>query len=165
MSTPNTVISQLQSDLQRTNDTTGLSDTTIHDAISSLILGYGTGTGAVPQTRKFQGEITPTASQSIINHNCNKTRYLFIINAEGSLEDTGGAWYVKSVIGFYDENGINFNNATYNTVSAAHRIKDGTGATIVLSGNNSTNNKIGYSGNSMPIGVKCTWELYDLSDI
>lgn len=43
MSTANSVIAQLQSDLQFANDTTGASDTTIHDAITTLVSGFGGG--------------------------------------------------------------------------------------------------------------------------
>lgn len=43
MSTANSVITQLQSDLQFANETTGASDTTIHDAITTLASGFGGG--------------------------------------------------------------------------------------------------------------------------
>lgn len=165
MSTPNTVISQLQSDLQRANDTTGLSDTTIHDAISSLILGYGSGDGVVvvPQTRKYQGEVI-IEDNTGIEHSCNKTKYLFIAKAEGVPDVTNGAWYAKTIIGFYDANGIEFNGSIYNSISSGHRMKDGTNGTAVWCGTGSTSNLFKHQGNSFPVGVKCTWELYDLSD-
>lgn len=41
MSTPNTVISQLQNDLLRANTITGIDSTNIHDAITSLISSSG----------------------------------------------------------------------------------------------------------------------------
>lgn len=162
MSTPNTVMLQLQSDLQRANNTTGLSDTTIHDAIGSLILGYGS--AVIPQTRKYQGEVI-IQNNAGIEHNCNKSKYLFIANAESVPDVTDGVWYVKTLIGFYDENGINFNGSTYNTISAGHRMRDGTSGTVVWCGTDSTNNLFKHQGNGFPVGVKCIWELYDLSDI
>lgn len=165
MSTPNSIIFQLQSDLQRANDTTGLSDTTIHDAIESLISGFGTGTGtgSISQAKKFQGETIIASGNKGIEHNCNKTKYLFVISAENAPEDTGGVWYAKTIIGFYDESGINFNNSTYNTVSVGHRVKDGTSATAVWCSNASTSNLFQHMGNGFPVGVKCSWELYDLT--
>lgn len=161
MSTPSTVILQLQSDLLRANEATGSSDTTIHDAISSLISGYGDSV-TIPQ--KFQGEYTPTGNNGI-PHNCNSTKYLFIVTTESDLSSTDGAWYAKTIVGLYDENGINFNGASYNTVSAGHRIKDGTNGTVVWCGNGSTANLFLHNGNGLPFNVKCTWELYDLSGV
>jgi hypothetical protein len=163
MSTPDSVLSQLQSDMQRANNITGKSDVTIHDAISSLILGYGNGS-ANTAGKKFQGEVTFTSNKSAIEHNCNKTKYLFIIKAESVPEVTNGVWFAKTIIGIYDEAGIDFNNSTYNTVSAGNRFKDGTSGTTVWCSDKSTSNSFAYSGNSLPSDVKCIWELYDLSD-
>ena len=160
MSTVDSVLSQLQSDIQLANNTTGRSDVTIHDAISSLILGYGNGGGAV---KKYQGEYFPSNNAGIA-HNCNKNKYLFIVKAESMPEVTDGVWYAKSIIGFYDENGMEFNDTVYNTISSGHRMKDGTSGTVVWLSNASTNNLFHYKGNSLPIDVKCTWELYDLSE-
>lgn len=161
MSTANSVILQLQNDLQEANSTTGASDTTIHDAILTLISGYGSGNTNIKHT----GTITYNANYSHVEHQCNSSKYFIIIKATGTLpESTDDIWRAINVIGMYDSNGMPFNNSTYTNISAGSRYKDGTFSTVVWAGNNSTENKFDFTGNSLLQGIEYQWELYDLTN-
>lgn len=160
MSTTNSVILQLQNDLQEANSTTGASDTTIHDAILTLISGYGGKSTEI----KHSGTFTYGSNSSTITHNCNSSRYLMIIKPIGQIpESTDATWRAINIIGLYDTNGITFGTQDFNTVSAIARYNDGSYASVASYGNNSTENSFDYVSNSVLTNVEYSWELYDLS--
>lgn len=165
MGTANSVIAQLQSELDRANAATGMPAATIHDAITALISGYGSsdsgssGAGAI----RHSGSVTYSGNYSEVAHNCGSSKYLFIAHASGVPEEPEDVWRAISVIGMYDANGISFNGSTYNTVAAGARYKAGSRAAVVYCSNKSTDDLFKFDGNSFPQNIECSWELYDLS--
>lgn len=64
--TPDTVKAQMQADIAASNAKTGAADTTLHDAVSRLIDGYGTGSGGI--TPSGTKEITSNGTHDVTNY-------------------------------------------------------------------------------------------------
>ncbi len=93
MSTPDTVMAQLQSLLASANDTTGRGDTTLTDAVASLVEGYGKGGGGSAEeslTEFLEGTCTyfvvPEGTQKIKSYAFAECTELVNISLPDSLE-------------------------------------------------------------------------------
>ena len=165
MGTANSVIAQLQSELDRANAATGMPAATIHDAITALISGYGSSDSGSSSSIRHSGTVTYSYNCAEVYHNCGSSKYMFIAHASGVPEESEDVWRAISIIGLYDANGISFNGSTYNTVAAGVRYKAGSRAAVVYCSNKSTDDLFKFDGNSFPQNIECSWELYDLSGV
>lgn len=84
------------------NATTGETDTTLTDAIQSLIDGFGGG------VEVYTGTFTPSTNTTTFTHNLNLSKYAFILyldNAESVLPSQFGNYSTIWEIGMYDQSG------------------------------------------------------------
>lgn len=56
--TPETVTAQMQADISAANAVTGRTDTTVHDAVTALIAGFGSGGGSSSAVKTASGSYT-----------------------------------------------------------------------------------------------------------
>lgn len=79
--TPETVTAQMQADISAANAVTGRTDTTVHDAVTALIAGFGSGGGSsVGTSGIYMAKITPEEDLDafIIGHNLRTTDILSV---------------------------------------------------------------------------------------
>lgn len=82
--TPETVTAQMQADIVAANSVTGNTDTTIHDAVTALIAGFGSGGITLLES----GSFTLAAISNRYNVELTEAPDLFICYAEVSETDT-----------------------------------------------------------------------------
>ena len=80
--TPETVTAQMQADISAANAVTGRTDTTVHDAVTALIAGFGQGGGSSGGTSGiYMAKITPEEDLTAnfpITHNLGTTDILLV---------------------------------------------------------------------------------------
>lgn len=80
--TPETVTAQMQADISAANVVTGRTDTTVHDAVTALIAGFGSGGGSSGGARGiYMAKITPETDLTAnfpITHNLGTTDILLV---------------------------------------------------------------------------------------
>lgn len=78
--TPETVTAQMQADISAANIVTGRTDTTVHDAVTALIAGFGSGGGSSGSTSGiYMAKFTPETDRNTFDvvHNLGTSDILF----------------------------------------------------------------------------------------